>query len=157
MRHFHPLCRASAMLIALAMTSAPALAEVKVQDAWVRGMVPGQDTTGAYMKLQSTSNAVVVAARSPAAKSVELHSMSMEGGVMKMRGMPRLELKPGQPVELSPSGMHLMMLGVAHPLHAGERVPITLSIEDAKGQRSEVEVSATVRPINASEHGGHQH
>ena len=83
--------------------------------------------------------------------------MTMEGGVMKMRSMPRLALKAGKAVELSSSAMHLMMVGVAHPLRAGERVPITLAIEDEKGQRSTVEVSAVVRPLNAAEHGGHNH
>src|SRR5947209_1742956 len=91
-------------LAALLMSCAlPGWGQVKAQDAWVRGTVPGQDTTAAYMRLQSTTDVVVTGATSPVAKLVELHSMSMAGGIMKMRGVPRLVLAAGKPVELTPS------------------------------------------------------
>ena len=138
---------ALAVLLGLA---APATADVKVQDAWVRGTVPGQDSTGAYMKLQSSADAVITGAQSPVAKTVELHSMRMEGGMMKMRAIPRVALPAGKTVEFDPSGYHVMMTGVASPLRAGQTVPITLTIEDAKGGKSQLEVKAVVRPLAAS-------
>ncbi len=145
-------------VLMLAFTFAvPALAAVKVQDAWVRGTVPGQDTTGAYMKLTSSADAALVGARSGVAKAVELHAMSMAGGMMKMRPVPKLALPAGRTVELGASGYHLMVVGVKQPLRAGEKVPITLSIEDASGKRSDLEVSATVRPLTASPDDGAEH
>src|SRR5438270_15507 len=85
-------------------------------------------STAAYVRLQSTTDVVVTGATSPVAKLVELHSMSMAGGIMKMRGVPRLVLAAGKPVELTPSGYHLMMTGVKSPLRSGQTVPITLTI-----------------------------
>src|SRR3954471_640382 len=99
-------------IVVLASVAFPAYAAVTVRDAWVRGMVPGQDTTVAYMKLDSSANAALVRAQSPIAKSVELHSMRMDTGVIKMRDEPRRALPAGKTVELAPSGQHLMPMGV---------------------------------------------
>lgn len=140
----------SCVLVLALMLAAPALAAVKVDDAWLRGTVPGQDTTGAYMKLTSSADAALVGARSAVAKAVELHAMSVEGGMMKMRAVPKLVLPAGKTVQLGASGHHLMVVGLTRPLRVGEKVPIILSIEDANGKRSEVEVRATVRPLTGS-------
>jgi copper(I)-binding protein len=144
-----------ALIVSVAM---PVSAQVTAQDAWVRGTVPGQDTTAAYMTLRSASDATLTAAKSSVAKLVELHSMSMDGTIMRMRGVPRLALPAGTSVELAPSGYHLMMMGLAGPLRPGQSVPITLTFEDAKGRTSQVQVKAVVRPIAASgEPSGHAH
>lgn len=135
---------------ALAGAALPGLGAVTAQDAWVRGTVPGQDTSGAYMKLVSTSNVALVRAESPASKAVELHSMRMEGGVMKMRNEPRLELSAGKTIELAPSGLHLMLVGVSRPLKPGETVPLKLTFETQNGSSEVVEVSAKVQPLNAT-------
>ena len=137
-------------VIVLASVALPACAAVTIRDAWVRGMVPGQDTTVAYMKLNSSANAALVRAQSPIAKSVELHSMRMESGVMKMRDEPRLNLPAGKTVELAPSGEHLMLMGVAQPLKPGDTVPLTLTFEEQDGTTSTVQVSAKVQPLSAT-------
>jgi len=137
-------------IVVLASVAFPACAAVTVRDAWVRGMVPGQDTTVAYMKLNSSTNAALVRAQSPIAKSVELHSMRMDNGVMKMRDEPRLDLPAGKTVELAPSGQHLMLMGVAQPLKPGDTVPLTLTFEERNGTTSTVQVSAKVQPLSAA-------
>jgi hypothetical protein len=129
----------------------PALAEVAAADAWVRGTVSGQRSTGAFMTLTSTADTALVAAASPVAKVVEIHEMKMEAGVMQMRAMDKLALPAGKAVELKPGGYHVMLMGLAQPLKAGETVPITLTLEDRAGKRSSVEVKATVRPLSSGE------
>ena len=124
--------------------AAPALAQVTVNGAWVRATVPGQNIAGAYLKITSASTAWLVGGSSPAAKAVELHQMSLENNVMKMRPLARLELPAGTPVELKPGGYHLMLIDIAHPLARGERVPLKLMVEDKGGRRQTVDVSAEV-------------
>ena len=136
--------------ILLATFAFSASAAVTVRDAWVRGTVPGQDTTVAYMKLSASASVALVRASTPVAKSIELHSMRLESGVMRMRGEARLELPAGKTVELAPSGQHLMLMGLARPLAAGETVPLELTFEDANGSRSTVQVSAKVQPLSAT-------
>ncbi len=137
---------------ALAALFIPALccAEITVSNAWVRGTVPGQSTTGAYMEIRSTERASLVSVASPGAKVAEIHEMAMEGNVMRMRGVPRLELPAGRAVELKPGGYHVMLMGLAHPLKKGEMMPITLTFESAARKREVVEIKAEVRALGAS-------
>jgi periplasmic copper chaperone A len=119
-------------------------ADVTVSDAWARATAPGQTVGGAYLKIQSAQSAHLVGAKSPAAKSVELHQMTMEKDVMKMRQVARLELPAGTAVELKPGSYHLMLMGVKRPLVKGEQIPLELTIEDKGGRRHTVNVKAKV-------------
>jgi copper(I)-binding protein len=143
-RSIAPTCAAALALHALA-----AFAQVEVTDAWARATVPGQTATGAYFTIKAASDAKLVAVSSPAAKVAEVHEMKMDGGVMTMRAIERLDLPAGKPVALTPNGYHVMLMGLAKPLKQGEAVPLTLVVEDASGKRRDVRVSATVRGLTA--------
>ena len=126
-----------------------AQAEVKATDAWVRATVPSQKSTGAFVTLTSTEEAKVVAVESPAAAMVELHSSSMKGGTMQMRAVESIDLPAGKAVALKPGAMHVMLMGLAKPAAAGESFPLVFTIEDKRGKRTRLEVSAAVRPIGS--------
>ena len=135
-----------AALIAALGIALPASAAVTVKEAWVRGTVPGQSTTGGYLTLRSSEDARLVAVATPAAKRAEIHSSEMKDGVMRMRPVEAVRLPAGRDVAIQ-GDLHLMLIEVTHVLGAGERVPLTLTIEDAHGKRSKVEVQAPVRPL----------
>ena len=107
--------------------------------------MPGQTTAAGYMEIRSSAPADLVSVSSPAAKVAEIHEMSMENGVMKMRAVPRLALQPGKTVELKPGGYHIMLAAVAKPLRPGDSVPITLTVETPDKKRSSIRVVAPVR------------
>ena len=117
---------------------------VSVAQAWTRATVPGQKVAGVYLDIRSEAAATLTAVRSSAAGSAEIHSMSYDNGVMRMRRLPRLDLPAGATVRLVPGGNHIMLLDIKRPLHAGERVPLTLIVE-RNGKRSSVQVQAEVR------------
>jgi copper(I)-binding protein len=137
---------------ALALAPLAAFAQVSVMDAWVRGTVPGQKATGAFMQITSGSDTSLVAVSSPVAKVVEIHTMSQEGGVMKMRAVPAIPVPAGKPVELSPGGYHVMLMDLGQPLKEGDKVPLTLTFADKAGQKSTQDVTATVRPLASTPH-----
>ncbi|HVF62415.1 MAG TPA: copper chaperone PCu(A)C [Casimicrobiaceae bacterium] len=137
-----------------AFAGASAYAQLNVTDAWVRGTVPGQRATGAFMKLAPTSDGTLVAAGSSVAATVEIHEMKMEGGVMKMRAIDRLPLRKGRIVTFAPGGFHIMLMDLKAPINAGDAIPIALTVEDASGRRHRVDVVATARPLGAT-HGRH--
>ena len=132
-----------------------AQAQVEARAAWTRATVQGQTAAGAYMQLTSRERASVVGAESPAAGTVEIHEMMMEGKVMRMRALSKLELPPGKTVELKPGGYHIMLLSLPRPLKKGEVVPIRLKVEMADKSVRTLEVRAEVRESAASEHRGH--
>ena len=139
-----------AALIAAAFfagAAVPAVGQVSVSDAWVRGTVPGQQTTGAFMRLNSPADVTLTGAASPVAKIVEIHEMKLDGGVMKMNAVDRLLLPAGKTVELKPGGYHVMLMDLARPLKEGDIVPVTLAFEDKAGRKLTVEAKATVRAL----------
>ncbi|MBM3392802.1 MAG: copper chaperone PCu(A)C [Betaproteobacteria bacterium] len=145
--------------IGLAAFSLSALADVSVKDAWVRGTTPAQKATGAFMELTSSEAAVLLSAGSPAAGVVEIHTMKMEDGVMKMRAIPKLDLPAGKGIRLAPGGNHIMLMELKQQLKKGEVVPITLKIEGKDKKVQTVEVKAEVRDLAqpATMDHGHKH
>ncbi|MFT4100046.1 MAG: copper chaperone PCu(A)C [Burkholderiaceae bacterium] len=138
-------------------------AQVQVQDAWVRSTVPGQSGTGAFMRLTSAQDTTLVAVSSTLTAATELHEMTMQGDVMKMREIPSLALPAGKTVELKPGGYHVMLMNLTQQVKAGDVVPLTLTFQNAAGQRQDLQVQVPVHPLNASgaathDHsGGHKH
>ena len=138
------LAALAALLVAL-----PAAAQVTVTDPWVRGTVQGQMATGAFMKLQSAKDARLVEASSPVAGVVEIHEMTMQNNVMRMRAVQALSLPAGRAVELKPGGYHVMLMDLKQQMKEGDVVPVTLVVESG-GKRETIEVKAKVRAATAS-------
>ncbi|HYN54314.1 MAG TPA: copper chaperone PCu(A)C [Methylotenera sp.] len=99
---------------------------VSIQNAWVRSTNAGQSVGAAYMTLTSPQDATLVAVESDVTKNVEIHSMSMQSGVMKMRMLDTLPLAAGKPYTLAPGGFHLMLFDLKKPLNVGEPVNFVL-------------------------------
>jgi periplasmic copper chaperone A len=102
---------------------------VSIKDAWVRPTHPGQDIGAAYMTLTSAKDVTLVGIESDATPSVEIHSMAMENGVMKMRSLETLTLIAGKPYKLAAGGLHLMLFDLKKPLIAGEQVNFVLTFK----------------------------
>jgi copper(I)-binding protein len=134
-------------LAALTLAVSAAHAQTTVKDPWVRGTVPQQKATGAFMQLTSTQGGKLVSASSPSAGVVEVHEMAMEGSTMKMRAVPSLDLPAGKSVELKPGGYHVMLMDLKAPLKEGDSVAITLVVEGKDGKKESVEVKAPVKPL----------
>jgi periplasmic copper chaperone A len=137
-------------LLLVCGVSLPAHAQVAIEDPWVRGTVPQQQATGAFMVLTAKTDARLVAARSPVAGLVELHEMAMENDVMKMRAIPGLSLPAGQAVALKPGGYHIMLMALKETLTADTSVPLTLVFETPQGERFEQAITAPVAPLGAA-------
>jgi copper(I)-binding protein len=141
-----------AILAALLLVGAAAGAQTTIKDAWIRGTVPQQKATGLFAQITSVKGGRLVAASSPVAGVVEIHEMSMDGSVMKMRALPDgLELPAGKAVELKPGSYHVMLLDLKQQLKAGDTVPVTLVVEGADKQRAKVEIQVPVRPLTGGD------
>src|SRR5207237_1030925 len=97
------------------------------------------------------------------AGSADMHEMKLDGDVMRMRALERLELPAGKPVELKPGGMHLMLQDLKAPLQPGTSIPLTLTFRNARNEQRQltlqVPVSATPpKELGAaSAQGAHKH
>jgi len=143
------------MSLLLGLVSAAAWSsDIEIKAPWVRGTVVGQQATGAFMELRSQGGSALVGASSPVAAITEVHEMKMEGTVMKMRPIARLDLPAGKPVKLLPGGYHVMLINLKQALKKGDTVPLTLQFEGPDKKISEMRMSAPVRDLTAaaSEH-----
>ncbi|QWE03899.1 copper chaperone PCu(A)C [Polynucleobacter sp. JS-JIR-II-50] len=119
---------------------------IKIEDAYTRATVPGQQVAGGFMKIENKGAAdQLVSASSPVAGEVQLHEMAMEGNVMKMRQVKNIAVPAGGAIELKPGGLHLMFINIKAPLAAGETVPVKLKFAKA----GDVEVKMPVNAMGA--------
>jgi len=140
------------LLAASLMFSASVLAgaadNVSVQDPYVRLAPPNAPATGAFMVIKNNGDkdVKVVKADNPVSKVTELHTHLNEGGVMKMRPVPSIEVKAKGEAVLKPGGLHVMMIDIKTPMKEGDVVPITLSFDDGSTKQVDAKV---VRPMAA--------
>lgn len=131
--------------------------DLTIETPWLRATPNGAKVAGGYVRITNRGRApdTLTGATVPFAKSSDIHSMSMEGGVMKMAPVTGgLTIKPGETVELKPGGYHLMFEDLTGAPKAGETVAGTLTFQRAGA----VPVTFTVAPIGAGAPGGqHQH
>lgn len=120
-------------------------ADIGIDDPYARAVPPGQPNSAVFMTLTNHGKAerALVGAESRAAATVELHTHVVEQGMMAMRRIERIALPAGQPVELQPGGLHVMLIGLRQPLEPGAEVALTLVYDDG----STASVLAPVRQI----------
>jgi copper(I)-binding protein len=130
---------------------------MQIGNPWTRATPKGADVAGAYMRLSNKGAAAdrLIGGSSPVAGRFEVHHMTVEDGVMKMRPVDGgLEVKPGETVELKPGSFHIMLMGLKQPLEKGQKVKGTLVFEKA----GTVEIEYAVEALGASAPpGGHGH
>ncbi|MDX1433811.1 MAG: copper chaperone PCu(A)C [Gammaproteobacteria bacterium] len=129
--------------------------DIHVMDPWSRALPPVASNGAAYLQLNNRGGVPdrLVGASSPAAERVEIHTHTMDGGMMKMRRVESVDLPPGEYVTFEPGALHLMLFGLKQPFVEGETYPVTLQFDHAEP----VEVTVTVRPVDAGTSSGHAH
>lgn len=140
----------SALIVSAVLFSASASAAVTVEDAWVRATVPGQQATGAFMKLTSDKDGKLIEAKSNISKAVEIHEMAMQDDVMKMRQIPTLDLPNGKQVELKPGGYHIMFIDLHNQVKENDEVDLQLVVENNDGSKETIDIKALAKPLTKS-------
>jgi copper(I)-binding protein len=145
----NPCLRSIGLAVLIAAAGAAGAQTTVVKDAWVRGTVPQQKASGAFMQITSAQGGKLLSVSTPVAGVAEVHEMAMEGTTMRMRAVGSLELPAGQAVELKPGGYHVMLMDLKQQLSAGDVVPLSLVIEGKDGKRETLQVQAPVRALGA--------
>ncbi len=122
--------------------------DLVISQAWTRATPKGAKIGGGYLTIENKGTApdTLIGGSADVAGSVQVHEMSMENGVMKMRPLEKgLAIDPGKTVKLAPGGYHLMLLDLKSPLKRGDKVPVTLEFEKA----GKVKLSFDVQGVGA--------
>ena len=128
-----------------------------MQDPYVRLAPPSAPATGAFMVIRNAGDkdVRVVKADNPVSKATELHTYVNEGGVMKMRPIPAIEIKAKGEAVLKPGGLHVMMIDLKVPMKEGDTVPITLTFDDGSSKQVDARVvrpSPAPAPVQQKQH-----
>ena len=119
------------------------LGRLTISQPYARATAPGQPVGGGFLKITNQgADDRLLSATADVSKSVELHTMKMEGDVMRMRQVDAIAIPAGQTVELKPGALHMMFIGLKAPLKAGDTVPVTLKFEKAGEVMVQVSVQA---------------
>jgi periplasmic copper chaperone A len=152
----------AAAVLALGVTSAIAAdynaGPIHITQPWARATPKGASSAAAYMTITNTGSAPdrVSCVSSDASARCQIHTMTMDNGVMKMRPVEGgLEIKPGETVTLKPSGLHVMLVDLKHPLEPGKMAQATLQFEKAGTVKVEFPIAAIGAPApGAASSGG---
>ena len=142
-----------ALWLLLALVASPALAQIKIENAWSRATPPGAKIAAGYMTIRNASKTAdkLLSVSSPAAEKVETHVTVKDGDIFRMREVKGYDVPAGGAFELKPGGAHLMLVNVRAPLKEGDKVPLTLRFERA----GEVKTELNVGRLTGAGHSGH--
>jgi copper(I)-binding protein len=132
------------------------LGPLEIIHPWSRAMPKGASVGVGYVTVKNTGTTPdrLIGGTLAGAGRLEVHEMSMDGGVMKMREVKSgLEIKPGETVSLRPGAVHLMFVDLTSPLEKGKPVKGTLIFERA----GNIEVTYDVEAIGARSSGPDEH
>ena len=105
---------------------------VSVKDAYALATAPTQRNGAVFMVIENTgSEDKVLGANSSIAERIELHTHTMDDGIMMMREVGHYDVPENGQATLEPTGHHIMLMGLTHPLKAGEHFPLVLDLENA--------------------------
>ena len=114
-----------------------------LQHPWTRATAGKVGAGYTIIVNNGTTADQLASATTPAADKVEIHTMTMDGGVMKMRPLPEgIAIPAGGTAKLAPGGNHLMLIGLKAPLVEGTLVPLTLNFAKAGPVKVELKVEA---------------
>ena len=150
--HFKLAALAAAAVLAAPVAASAhgySLGALKIGHPWSRPTPPSAPTAAGYLSVTNTGKTAdrLLGGASPLADKVEVHEMSMTGGIMRMRPVEGgLAIAPGQTVTLEPGGYHLMLIGPKRAFKLGDHIPATLRFEHAGEIKVEFYVETAPAP-----------
>jgi copper(I)-binding protein len=145
MRVDNDILRAAALAFGLLVAGSASAADIEIKAPWSRATAKGAMVGAGYLAIVNKGAAPdrLVSTSADVAEKVEVHAMAMNDGVMTMREQSDgVEIKPGETVTFKPGGLHLMLMGLKHPLVQGGEVHVTLNFAKAGAVAATLPIAA---------------
>ena len=111
------------------------ISSVTIKNAWVRESIPPQKMTAAYLAIHNEGMATaLISASTPVAEVAEIHVMTTDGNIMRMKKIDRLPIPEDGSATLQPGGNHLMLIGLRRDLAPGDSIALTLTFANGYTQ-----------------------
>mgnify|MGYP000258704593 CR=1 FL=1 len=136
--------------------------KILIEKSYIRATIPGTSISSSYMEIENKGEKTVslLSASSEISPRIEIHQHTMLDGMMRMRKVDSIAIKPSERVKLQPSGLHLMLFDVKKPLKAQEHVELMLNFSNNKSISVQVPVYSptqekTVQKMSSKMHEHH--
>ena len=139
------------VLAAMLLSFSVLAGDIQIEHAWARATAPGQENAMVDLSITSPQDATLIGFSSAVSKIGQLHSMTHDNGMMKMREVKSIDLPAARQLALGAAGYHLMLIGLHAPLKAGEQIALTLNFNVA-GKIVKVETTAQIKPLTEMMH-----
>jgi len=140
--------------LALASPIVAAAGPIEVREAYAHATSTAQPVGAGFLTVANSGGADrLIGVSCGCSQSTELHTLSMDGGVRRMRKLDAIEVPAKGSVVLEPGGLHLMLIGLKAPLAEGQAVPLELRFDKAGVVKTTLKVRARV----PAGHEGHEH
>ena len=151
---------AAVLRVAASERAAAQHGALRIENSWSRATPGGASVGAGYLTIRNTGTTPerLMGGTTDIAQRIEVHEMSMDNGVMKMRALARgIEIPAGGSVELKPGGFHIMFMGLKSGLKEGASFPATLQFEKAGNVQVQFSVQGMGASSSAPAGGGHGH
>jgi len=105
---------------------------IEIKNPYARATPAGVNNSAAFMSVENDTNMdiSIIKASSKVSKAVELHTMSMKNGIMKMYQVPEIKVPAHGKIVLKPGGFHIMLIGLYKPLKVGQNITLALEFSN---------------------------
>jgi copper(I)-binding protein len=133
--------------------------DVVIDNAWVRAMPPTQSSTAGYLSVFNGGDSVVqiIAASSTPVADVEMHNSMEVDGLMRMERVHALSLEPGEKIDFTPGGKHLMIMGLDKMPAPGDTVELCMEFDTGQVVCAQADVRRTAPGSTDDNEAKHQH
>jgi copper(I)-binding protein len=138
------------MVLLSSLVTGVLYAELAVTEATVRLLPPNVPNTAAYFSIQNRSDTrqILVGASADFATKAEIHNHILVDDMMRMQQQSEVVIQPGESVQFSPGGLHIMLFGLTQPLREGQSVTFNLQTKEGES----ISVTANVARLSAHSH-----
>ncbi len=109
------------------------MGDLLLRQPWSRPTPPTASVGVVYFSLDNRGRKAdrLLGISSPVAAKVEIHETRKQHGSVEMRSLASVQFPPGVTVSSEPGGLHIMLVGLTHPLVTGTTFPLRLRFRDA--------------------------
>ena len=125
------------MLLTLSLVALPGFAQtLNISNAWIRDLPPSISMRAGYLSLENKTEHLIniSSITSESFNRIEIHKTITKDGMMSMKRLDSLQIKPGKSVHLAPGGLHFMMIKPHTPVKLGDQISLTLTFDNGDSQ-----------------------
>ena len=129
-------------LVLVSLLNFTSKGNLQVKDGWIRPAGKGMNTAFYFKAVNNSDKAdTLLSVKSDVAKMVQMHETFNKNGMMGMRQVKAIPIRPESTLEFKPGGYHVMVMNLKIDMKKGDSAQFTLHFKYA----GNIKVTAPVK------------